>query len=321
MIAFRIFQQSNDVWTADGAAPARRPLRRPLQYIGAASYKLYNMADSPKKRALQAHGLHSKVYGPILLHIFKQRWRQGTPTVLFTLDDVRNAADALNLEVRNPADLIYRMRSRTVLPKEILDKGFYILRAIGRGQYQFEKGSSTIFEPLDSVPTEAIDITPLPVRRLLPETMAEMDEQAVLTVASYCKLFDHFTGLQVYRLRSHVRKSVPGVGQAELDAIDVGVALRDDEMPIVFPIEAKAAADALNRVQIFNMIQYSKHYFPEMTVRPLAIKVDYDSILHLMEFSSVARAADLKIVRSASYVLSLSEQQTSLIRATRKPAL
>jgi hypothetical protein len=62
-----------------------------------------------------------------------------------------------------------------------------------------------------------------------------MDEQAVLTVASYCKLFDHFTGLQVYRLRSHVRKSVPGVGQAELDAIDVGVALRDDEMPILGP--------------------------------------------------------------------------------------
>lgn len=279
------------------------------------------MATGAKRRALQAHGLNSKVYGPILLRVFNERWRQGAATVLFTLDDIRNAADALKLEVRNPADLIYRMRSRTILPKEILGKGFYILRAIGRGQYQFEKGSSTIFEPIDSSPTEAIDITPLPVRRLLPEAMAEMDEQAVLTVASYCKLFDHFTGLQVYRLRSHVRKSVPGVGQAELDAIDVGVALREDELPIVFPIEAKAASDALNRVQIFNMLQYSRHYFPGMTVRPLAIKVDHDSILHLMEFNSPSKAAELRIIRSASYVLSLSEQQTSLIRATRKPML
>ncbi|MGH6994810.1 MAG: hypothetical protein ACREES_03870, partial [Stellaceae bacterium] len=152
------------------------------------------MADNSKKRALQAHGLNSKVYGPILLHIFNARWRQGAATVLFSLDDIRNAADALKLEVRNPADLIYRMRSRTVLPKDILDKGFYILRAIGRGQYQFEKGASTIFEPIDGRPIEALDVTPLPVRRLLPETMAEMDEQAVLTVASYCKLFDHFTG-------------------------------------------------------------------------------------------------------------------------------
>jgi hypothetical protein len=275
------------------------------------------MADSPKKRALQAHGLHSKVYGPILLHIFRARWRQGASSVLFTLDDVRNAADELALEVRNPADLIYRMRSRTVLPKEILEKGFFILRAIGRGQYQFEKGSSTIFEPLDSTLTEALDITPLPVRRLLPEKLSEMDEQAVLTVASYCKLFDHFTGLQIYRLRSHVRKSVPGVGQAELDAIDVGVALRDDEMPIVFPIEAKAAADALNRVQIFNMIQYSHHYFPGLIIRPLAIKVDDDSILHIMEFNAATKAADLRIIKSGSYLLGLSEKQAELIRATK----
>jgi hypothetical protein len=275
------------------------------------------MATAPKKRALQAHGLHSKVYGPILLHIFRARWRQGASSVLFTLDDVRNAADELDLEVRNPADLIYRMRSRTVLPKEILEKGFFILRAIGRGQYQFEKGSSTIFEPLDSTVTEALDITPLPVRRLLPEKLSEMDEQAVLTVASYCKLFDHFTGLQIYRLRSHVRKSVPGVGQAELDAIDVGVALRDDEMPIVFPIEAKAAADALNRVQIFNMIQYSRHYFPGLIIRPLAIKVDDDSILHIMEFSAATKAADLKIIKSGSYLLSLSDRQADLIRATK----
>jgi hypothetical protein len=275
------------------------------------------MATAPKKRALHAHGLNSKVYGPILLHIFRARWRQGASSVLFTLDDVRNAADELDLEVRNPADLIYRMRSRTVLPKEILEKGFFILRAIGRGQYQFEKGSSTIFEPLDSTVTEALDITPLPVRRLLPEKLSEMDEQAVLTVASYCKLFDHFTGLQIYRLRSHVRKSVPGVGQAELDAIDVGVALRDDEMPIVFPIEAKAAADALNRVQIFNMIQYSRHYFPGLIIRPLAIKVDDDSILHIMEFSAATKAADLKIIKSGSYLLSLSDRQADLIRATK----
>lgn len=165
--------------------------------------------DNAKKRASQAHGLTSKVYGPILLHIFRARWRQGAATVLFALDDIRNAADTLKLEVRNPADLIYRMRSRTELPKEILDKGFYILRAIGRGQYQFEKGPTAIFEPLGSRPTEALDITPLPVRRLLPERLAEMDEQAVLTIASYCKLFDHFTGMQVYRLRSHVRKECP----------------------------------------------------------------------------------------------------------------
>jgi hypothetical protein len=270
-----------------------------------------------KKRALQSHGLNSKVYGPILLRIFNARWRQGTPTVIFTLDDIRTAAEALALEIRNPADLIYRMRSRTVLPKEILDKGFYVLRPIGRGQYQFEKATSTIFETAETNPTEALDLTPLPVRRLLPERMADMDEQAILTVVNYCKILDHFTGLTIYRLRNHVRKSVPGIGQAELDAIDVGVALRDDEMPVVFPIEAKAAADALNRVQVSNMVQFTHHYFAGMTVRPLAIKVDHDSVLHIMEFNVTTKAADLKIVKGASYALVLSETQRDLIRGTK----
>ena len=270
------------------------------------------------KRSLQSPGLISKVYVPILLDIFNARWRQGASTVIFSLDDIRNTADRLNLETRNPADVVYRMRSRTLLPKEILDKGFFVLRSIGRGQYQFEKATSTIFEPADSELIEAIDLTPLPVRRLLPEKVSAMDEQAALTVASYCKLFDHFTGLRIYRLRSHFRKSVPGIGQAELDAIDVGVAVSDDETPIVFPIEAKAAADALNRVQIFNMIQYCRHFLAEMTIRPLAMKIDYDSIIHLMEFNVAARAADLRIVRSSSYRLKLSDKQLEYVRRSEK---
>ncbi len=269
------------------------------------------------RRSLQSPGLVSKVYVPILLDIFNARWRQGASTVLFSLDDIRNAADRLRLETRNPADVVYRMRSRTLLPKEILDKGFFVLRSIGRGQYQFEKASSTIFEPPASVLIEAIDLTPLPVRRLLPEKMSDMDEQAALVIASYCKLFDHFTGLSIYRL-SHFRKSVPGIGQAELDAIDVGVTLSDDEIPIVFPIEAKAAADALNRVQIFNMIEYCRHFLKDMTVRPLAMKIDFDSAIHLMEFNVAARASDLRIVRSSSYMLKLSDKQLEFVRSTGK---
>ena len=269
------------------------------------------------RRPLQSHGLNSKVYGPVLLHIFRERYRRGASTVLFTLDDIRNASDKLKLEARNPADLVYRMRSRTVLPKEIIDEGFMVLRAIGRGQYQFERAQSTIIVPPQNTPHEALDLTPAPVRRLLPEALSAMDEQAVLTIASYCKIFDHFTGLTVHRLRNHLRKSVPNLGQAELDAIDVGVALRDDELPVVFPIEAKAVSDSLNRVQIFNMLQYCAHYMPGLLVRPLAAKVDDTSLLHVMEFNRAAKPGDLKITKSACYRIVLSEQQSALIRDTK----
>ncbi len=148
---------------------------------------------------------------PILRRIFETRHTPGDDVVDFTLDDVRGAASDLGITVRNAADVIYRMRSRTVLPAEILELGFYVLRQVGRGRYRLEKAESTIIELPENEPTEALDLTPLPVRRLLPESLRDVDEQALLSVMGYCKLLDHFTGLTVYRLRSHVRKSVAGV--------------------------------------------------------------------------------------------------------------
>lgn len=278
-------------------------------------------------RKSQSPGNKSTVYVPVILKIFRDRYRPGASSIVFSLDDVRNAVDAVRaasltpdlISSRNPADVIYRMRSRTKLPDEILDRGFHILRPIGRGQYQFERATSTIIEPPETVPTAAIDSTPMPVRRLLPPTLAEMDEQAALSVVSYCQLLDHFTGMKVYRLRSHVRKSVPGVGQAELDAIDVGIASSEDDIPVVFPIEAKSTQDALNRVQVFNMIMYANHYFPGLRVRPLAIKVTWDSHVHIMEFNVASKAADLRIVKAGSYTISTSEAQLAMIKATNVP--
>ena len=280
-----------------------------------------------KEKGVQSPGTSSIVYVPVILKLFRDRYRAGASSVIFSLDDVRTAVEFVRsqsanpdkISSRNPADVIYRMRSRTKLPDEILEKGFHILRPIGRGQYQFERATAGIIETPVTVPISTLDLTPMPVRRLLPETVAEMDEQALLSVVGYCSLLDHFTGMKIYRLRSHVRKSVPGVGQAELDAIDVGIASSEDDVPVIFPIEAKAASDALNRVQVHNMVQYAKHYFPGLTVRPLALKVDYQSVVHLMEFNVPPRAGDLRVIKSASYIIDTSPAQIAMIRATNAP--
>lgn len=297
--------------------------RRPAKKVDVADLGV----AKPKAKSFQSHGKNSKVYVPVILKLFQDRWRPGAATIVFSLDDIRTAVEAVRassdnpdaISSRNPADVIYRMRSRTKLPDEILAKGFHVLRAVGRGRYQFEKASSGIMEVPTSELIPAIDQTPMPVRRLLPETIAEMDEQALLSVVGYCQLLDHFTGMKVYRLRSHVRKSVPGVGQAELDAIDVGIASGDDDVPVVFPIEAKAVSDELNRVQIFNMIRYAAHYFPGLTVRPVAVKVDYQSAVHLLEFNIATRPSELRVIRSASYVINTSKAQLAMIRATNVP--
>ena len=302
----------------DSTAPKRRRANRKDAVTAVAP---------PKAKSLQSHGRNSVVYVPVILKLFKDRWRPGAATVVFSLDDVRTAVESVRaasdtpdrISSRNPADVVYRMRSRTVLPREILDKGFHILRAVGRGRYQFEKATSGIIEAPVNELVQAIDQTPMPVRRLLPETMAEMDEQALLSVVGYCNLLDHFTGMKIYRLRSHVRKSVPGVGQAELDAIDVGIAAGEDDVPVIFPIEAKAVSDELNRVQIYNMIQYAAHYYPGLTVRPLALKVDYQSAVHFIEFNVATRPGDLRIVRWASYAINTSAAQIAMIRSTDVP--
>lgn len=266
-------------------------------------------------RSLQSHGRNSRVYVPILLRIFEEKFREGDIIVDFTLDDIRAAALALKISSRNVADVVYRMRARTVLPKAILDKGFYILRATGRGKYRLEVAENTIFTLPTPEIQEALDLTPLPVRRLLPKNVAEIDEQGLLTMVSYCQLLDHFTGLKVYRLRSHVRKSVADIGQAELDEIDVGVALREDDKPVIFPIEAKAVDEPVNRVQIAAMVIFCEQYFAGYEIRTLAIKLDYDSLIHFLEFNTSRRAADLKIVKSATYRLKMSPQQEALFAA------
>ncbi|MCF3178165.1 hypothetical protein IPZ61_33280 [Streptomyces sioyaensis] len=276
----------------------------------------YDLAMPSDNRSLQSHGLSSRVYVPILVNIFNAKYAKGDEVVEFTLDDIRAAAQELGISVRNPADLAYRMRSRTVLPELIRNEGFFILSAVGRGKYRLGKADSAIIDTPENEPLGTLDLTPFPVRRLLPENLADFDEQALLTVVGYCKILDHFTGLTNFRLRSHVRKSVPRIGQAELDEVSVAIAHREDEQPVIVPVEAKAVADAINRVQISAMVSFCETYFPGHEVRPLAIKVDYESTVHVLEFNPTEEAADLTILRSAAYDIRLSEAQIELIRQT-----
>jgi len=269
------------------------------------------------REAEQQHGLRSRVYVPILRELVRRFREPGSQRVEFTVRDVRQVADDLGIEIGNAPDLVYRMRARTRLPDDILDMGFTILRGVGRGRYALEVGGEAVVHLPEHEILGHNDQTPLPVRRLLPESLVDLDEQGLLTMVSYCKLLDHFTGLTVYRLRSHVRKSVPNVGQAELDEIDVGVAMRDDDIPVVFPIEAKAADEVINRVQIATAVAYCQTYFPGHQVRPIVIKLTYDGVMHFLEFRSTTALAGLRAINSCGYRLHPSKKQLELIRKTQ----
>lgn len=270
-----------------------------------------------RREAKQQHGLNSRVYVPILRELVQRFRDPDAHRVEFTVRDVRQVARDLGIEIGNPPDLVYRMRGRTRLPDDILDMGFTVLRGIGRGRYALEVGGEALVHLPEHEILDHNDQTPLPVRRLLPENLVDLDEQGLLTMVGYCKLLDHFTGLTVYRLRSHVRRSVPNVGQAELDEIDVGVALRDDDVPVVFPMEAKAADEVINRVQVATAVAYCQTYFPGHVIRPIVVKLTYDGVLHFLEFRPTTVLGGLRVVHSCGYRINASKRQLELIRATK----
>lgn len=253
-------------------------------------------------RPLQAHGLRSKVYTPILLAIFRRKYVPGVQTVTFTLEDLRAELAEAGLQARNLADLIYRMKSRTVLPEEITSKGFRVLEITGRGVYALTVADSTLIEyPEPSGVIEVHDRTPHAVRRLLADDFGNTDEQGLLSVLRYNDVLSNFLRVQVFHLKGHVRKSVPKQGQVEVDDVHVALSGGLDDPLILIPVEAKAKDEPVNRVQIAMQVKYAHHAFPGLLVRPLTVKLFADGLLLLMEFNPSTNPADLRIVKSAYF--------------------
>ena len=255
-------------------------------------------------RPIQSHGKRSKVYTPILLAIFRRKYKPGMTAVTFTLEEVRSELAAAGLKARNVADLVYRMKSRTVLPEEITSKGFRLLEITGRGLYALTIAESTLISYPEPTPSEIVEIqdrTPFPVRRLLADDFGKTDEQGLLNVLRYNDVLSHFLRVQVFHLKGHVRRSVPGIGQVEVDDVHVALSGGLDDPLIIVPVEAKAKDEPVNRVQIAMQVKYANYAFPGLMVRPLTVKLFENGLVLLMEFNPSTTAADLRIVKSGYY--------------------
>jgi len=121
-------------------------------------------AVTERREAEQQHGQSSTVYVPILRELVRERYSEGVTRIEFDIRDVRCVAAQLGLEIGNAADLIYRMRSRTRLPDDVLDLGFTVLRGgVGRGRYALEIGGEAVVRLPEHEVLDHNDQTPLPV--------------------------------------------------------------------------------------------------------------------------------------------------------------
>lgn len=222
-------------------------------------------------------------YAQIIEKIFFSHYRAGAVEVPFEREDIVRVAKRLGIKLpKNLGDVVYSFRYRTPLPQSVRDKApkgkEWIIRPAGPSKYCFVASDQAIIAPSKMMAeTKVPDSTPGVIAMY-----ALSDEQALLAKLRYNRLVDIFTGVACYSLQSHLRTSVPQLGQVETDEIYIGVDKRG--VHYVFPVQAKGGDDTLSVVQIEQDLAVCKAKFPALICRPIAAQFMEDDLIALFEF-------------------------------------
>ena len=212
-------------------------------------------------------------YRLLLEHIFFDKdfgsYRKGIRTIEFEREDLERAAGVLKIRLpKNPGDVIYSSRYRTSLPKAILEtqpKGMeWIIDGAGRARYRFSL-----------VPSNRILANPSLRAIKIPDATPEIitayalnDEQALLAKVRYNRLVDVFLGVTAYSLQNHMRTTVKGIGQIEID--EIYVAVDRQGVQYVIPVQAKGGKDQLAVVQTKQDLACCAEKFPTLLCRSVS---------------------------------------------------
>jgi hypothetical protein len=225
-------------------------------------------------------------YAPIIAHVFRKYRIRNQAEFEFHRDELVDAAKQLGIErPDNLGDVIYSFRYRRSLPDEIVrtaPKGkAWIIEGAGRSRYRFRLAA---VEGASIGPRT--DLAAIKIPDATPEIIAAYalgDEQALLAKVRYNRLVDIFLGLTTYSLQNHLRTSVSGMGQIEIDEIYVGLNRQGAHFAI--PIQAKGGLDKLSPVQTRQDIEWCKAKFPDLICRPVSAQFMADSVIALFELT------------------------------------
>lgn len=227
-------------------------------------------------------------YTQIVEKIFFKYYKQGASEVAFERDDIIRVARELKIKLpKNLGDVLYSFRYRAALPESIIAKApagqQWIIQPRGRAKYAFVATSLTVISPAVMQPEIKIpDATPSIITKY-----ALSDEQALLAKLRYNRLIDIFTGATCYSLQSHLRTTVPMMGQVETDEIYIGIDKRGAQY--VFPVQAKGGKDKLGIVQIEQDFAICAAKFPLLLCRPIAAQFMADAVIALFEFEQTKK--------------------------------
>jgi len=140
------------------------------------------------------------------------------------------------------------------------------------------------------------------------------DEQSLLAKLRYNRLIDIFTGVTCYSLQSHLRTTVPEMGQVETDEMYVGVDKRGAQY--VFPVQVKGGSDQLGIVQIEQDFALCATKFPKLICRPIAAQFMDGNIIALFAFEESSNGICISEEKHYRLVLPehLTDEDLSLYR-------
>lgn len=239
-------------------------------------------------------------YQALILAVFRGHYKKGITEFVFAREEIETFAQELNIKLpKNLGDLIYSFRYRAALPTEIVatapDGLEWTIEGVGKAQYKFLLGLVNRIVPREDLMAIKIpDSTPEIIR-----ANALNDEQALLAKVRYNRLIDIFLGITAYSLQNHLRTTVAGMGQIEIDELYTGVS-RSGAQYIV-PVQAKGGKDQLAITQTKQDIACCEEKFPLLVCRPISAQFMADNTIAMFELG--LDVDQIKVVEEKHYKL------------------
>jgi hypothetical protein len=223
-------------------------------------------------------------YSALIEKIFFDHYAKGTSSFEFERSELQTAARVLKIDLpANLGDVLYAMRFRTPMPDTILrtqPKGFeWIIELAGRARYRFRLAKENRILPNTNLAVIKIpDNTPEIIM-----SYALDDEQALLAKVRYNRLIDIFLGLTTFSLQNHLRTTVTGVGQIEIDEVYVGIDKHGCHY--IIPVQAKGGTDQISVVQTNQDLLWCNQKFPQLRGRPISAQFVSSDQIALFELT------------------------------------
>lgn len=243
---------------------------------------------------------NSNRYQALISKIFFDRFQPGATAFEFEREAMEHVAQELSIKLpKNLGDLIYSFRFRNPLPADVLatqPPGMeWIIEGAGRANYRFKLVRINRIVPRADMARVSIpDATPEIIR-----AYALDDEQALLAIVRYNRLIDTFLGLTTYSLQNHLRTTVKGIGQIEIDELYIGIDKRGCHY--VIPVQAKGGKDQIGIVQTTQDIRFVEQKFSGLRCRAIAAQFMDDHVIAIFELA--LQDDEVKVIEERHYRL------------------